>query len=222
MTFALTPYDLNEPMRELVSVSRIKPETVRKLMKTGRITKLTIDSGSDFTSHMKRWLDTLNSIDITDITKITELSNQPTQVIDLDEERKAKRRAERKASRQRAVQAISKMMRIPAGLTAVPLSVFVASTPMRTFAQNSVTGDSSKSATMHEKMMDAFTPIIELVQSLAYPVALLVVMGGGLFVMIGNSEKGFSMIQRAGLGYVLVMMLPMLLDVLVEAMRAVM
>lgn len=75
--------------------------------------------------------------------------------------------------------------------------------------------------TMQEKMMTAFAPIIELVQSLAYPVALLVVLAGGLLVIIGNSDKGFSLIQRAGLGYVLVMMLPMLLDVLVDAMKSV-
>ncbi len=71
------------------------------------------------------------------------------------------------------------------------------------------------------KMIDAFDPIISLVQGLAYPVAMLVVLGGGLFVMIGNTDKGYSLISRAGMGYVLVMMLPMLLDVLVDAMKAV-
>lgn len=76
-------------------------------------------------------------------------------------------------------------------------------------------------ASMQAKMMTAFAPIIDLIQSLAYPVALVVVLGGGLAVMIGNTEKGFSLIQRAGLGYVLVMMLPMLLDVLVSAMGTV-
>ena len=76
-------------------------------------------------------------------------------------------------------------------------------------------------AEMQDKMMTAFEPIISLVQSLAYPVAMLVVLGGGLFVMIGNTDKGYSLIQRAGLGYVLVMMLPMLLDVLVDAMKSV-
>lgn len=74
---------------------------------------------------------------------------------------------------------------------------------------------------MQAKIMTAFAPILDLVQSLAYPVALIVVLGGGLFVMVGNTEKGFSLIQRAGLGYVLIMMLPMLLDVLVDAMSSV-
>jgi hypothetical protein len=41
-------------------------------------------------------------------------------------------------------------------------------------------------------------------------------LGGGLFVMIGNSEKGFSMIQKAGIGYIMVQLLPLLMDLLVE------
>jgi hypothetical protein len=73
---------------------------------------------------------------------------------------------------------------------------------------------------MYDKMLHAFDPLITLVQALAYPVAMVVVLGGALFIMIGNKEKGFSMMQGAGLGYVLVQMTPMVLNILVEAMRA--
>ncbi|MDM5330343.1 hypothetical protein [Neobacillus sp. CF12] len=73
---------------------------------------------------------------------------------------------------------------------------------------------------MYDKMLHAFDPLITLVQALAYPVAMIVVLGGALFIMIGNKEKGFSMMQGAGLGYVLVQMTPMVLNILVEAMRA--
>ncbi|WP_096269421.1 hypothetical protein [Paucisalibacillus globulus] len=71
------------------------------------------------------------------------------------------------------------------------------------------------------KMMDAFNPLIELIQGLAYPVAMVVVLGGAIFVMIGNSDKGFSMMQKAGMGYLLVMIAPMVLDVLVDSMDGV-
>lgn len=71
------------------------------------------------------------------------------------------------------------------------------------------------------KMMTAFDPLISLIQGMAYPVAMVVVLGGALFVMIGNSEKGFAMMQRAGMGYVLVTLLPMIFDVLVSAMKGV-
>lgn len=70
------------------------------------------------------------------------------------------------------------------------------------------------------KVVGAFSPLVELVKALSYPISLVMMLGGGLFVMIGNSDKGFSMIQKAGLGYVLVQMLPLLMDLLVEIAKS--
>lgn len=84
-----------------------------------------------------------------------------------------------------------------------------------------ITASAQTEAEIQTKMMNAFTPIIQLVQGLAYPMAMIVSLGGALYVMIGNSEKGFSMMQKAGLGYVIVMIMPMFLNVLVEAMKGV-
>lgn len=70
------------------------------------------------------------------------------------------------------------------------------------------------------KVVNAFEPLVELVKALSYPICLVMMLGGGLFVMIGNSERGFGMIQKAGLGYVLVQMLPILMDLLVEITKA--
>lgn len=74
---------------------------------------------------------------------------------------------------------------------------------------------------MYDKMVNAFDPLIVLVQSLAYPIATVVVLGGAIMVMIGMKEKGYSLMMSAGLGYVLVNMTPMILNILVDAMRAV-
>lgn len=74
---------------------------------------------------------------------------------------------------------------------------------------------------MYEKMVTAFDPLIVLVQSLAYPIATVVVLGGAIMVMVGMKEKGYSLMMSAGLGYVLVNMTPMVLNILVEAMKAV-
>ncbi|MGM8215191.1 hypothetical protein ACLIA0_06380 [Bacillaceae bacterium W0354] len=74
---------------------------------------------------------------------------------------------------------------------------------------------------IQSKMVKAFDPLIDLIQGMAYPVAMVVTLGGALFVMIGNSERGFSMMQKAGLGYVIVMIAPMILNVLVDAMEGV-
>ncbi|MFD6439011.1 hypothetical protein ACFWDG_04200 [Peribacillus sp. NPDC060186] len=70
------------------------------------------------------------------------------------------------------------------------------------------------------KVITAFNPLIELVQALSYPIGLTMMLGGGLFVMIGNSERGLSMIQKAGVGYVLIQMLPLLMDLLVEIAKS--
>ncbi len=79
----------------------------------------------------------------------------------------------------------------------------------------------SAETSIQSQMMTAFGPLIDLIQGMAYPVAMIVVLGGALFIMIGNKEKGFSMMQTAGLGYVLVMLAPMILNVLVDAMKGV-
>ncbi|CAH0289934.1 hypothetical protein [Peribacillus simplex] len=70
------------------------------------------------------------------------------------------------------------------------------------------------------KVITAFNPLIELVQALSYPIGLTMMLGGGLFVMIGNSERGLGMIQKAGVGYVLIQMLPLLMDLLVEIAKS--
>lgn len=106
-------------------------------------------------------------------------------------------------------------------MSLAPLALAPILSAKSAYAADMTVAAAAANTSMHAKMMTAFTPIIDLVQSLAYPVALVVVLGGGLSIMIGNSERGFSLIQRAGLGYVLVMMLPMLMDVLVEAMKSV-
>lgn len=70
------------------------------------------------------------------------------------------------------------------------------------------------------KVVNAFSPLVELVKALSYPISLVMMLGGGLFVMIGNADRGFGMIQKAGLGYVLVQMLPLLMDLLVEIAKS--
>ncbi|MEN2468243.1 hypothetical protein [Ornithinibacillus sp. JPR2-1] len=74
---------------------------------------------------------------------------------------------------------------------------------------------------IEEKMMTAFDPLLQLIQGAAYPIALAVVLGGAIFVIIGNSDRGFSMISKASMGYVLISVLPMIFDVLASVMRGV-
>ncbi len=95
-------------------------------------------------------------------------------------------------------------------ISLIPLAVapFI---PTKAFAQNEV----------ETKVMSAFEPLIDLIMAFAYPAALAVMLGGALFIIFGNSDKGFSMIQKAGMGYVALMLLPMIFDILASAMRGI-
>ncbi|WP_339145467.1 MULTISPECIES: hypothetical protein [unclassified Sutcliffiella] len=109
------------------------------------------------------------------------------------------------------------------GMSLLPLSLAPLAQATPTFADSTevVSVNSSVVANaMYDNMLHAFDPLITLVQALAYPIAMVVVLGGALFIMIGNREKGFSMMSSAGLGYVLVTLTPMILNILVEAMKS--
>ena len=89
-----------------------------------------------------------------------------------------------------------------------------------TFGDVSFASAGTVNAVVTEKVVNAFNPLIELVQALSYPIGLTMMLGGGLFIMIGNNDRGLGMIQKAGLGYVLIQMLPLLMDLLVEIAKS--
>lgn len=105
------------------------------------------------------------------------------------------------------------------GLSTLPLAMAPFAKIQNASAHEVVTVTAN--ADMYDKMVTAFDPLIILVQSLAYPIATVVVLGGAIMVMIGQKEKGYSLMMSAGLGYVLVNMTPMILNILVDAMKAV-
>ncbi len=49
-----------------------------------------------------------------------------------------------------------------------------------------------------------FESVIFLIKSLSYPIASVVALCGDLFIMIGSQERRFSLISRAGMGYIVV------------------
>jgi hypothetical protein len=66
-----------------------------------------------------------------------------------------------------------------------------------------------------ESILHSFDPLIDLIVTLAYPIAGVMIAGGCLFIMCGNREKGMSMLQNAAIGYILVQLSPMMLKLLV-------
>lgn len=70
-------------------------------------------------------------------------------------------------------------------------------------------------AAVKERILHAFDPLIDLAISLSYPIAGLMIAGGCLFIMIGNRERGMQMLQNSAIGYILVQLSPMFLNLLV-------
>ncbi|MDM5436152.1 hypothetical protein QUG28_26100 [Bacillus hominis] len=49
----------------------------------------------------------------------------------------------------------------------------------------------------------------------------VVALCGGLFIMVGSQERGFSLISRAGIGYIVVQMIPLFMRLFVEIAKAI-
>jgi hypothetical protein len=103
---------------------------------------------------------------------------------------------------------------------ALPLSIL----PMTTITAQAAGPEASPVINMtsdqiYDKMLTAFEPINTLIQALAYPVASVVVLFGAIMVLISQKEKGFHLMSNAGLGVILVNLMPMLLNILVEIMK---
>jgi hypothetical protein len=66
-----------------------------------------------------------------------------------------------------------------------------------------------------EKIIEAFMPLVDLIQALSYPIALVMLTGGALMFMINQKDKGISLIQNASIGYILVQLMPLMMQLLV-------
>jgi hypothetical protein len=67
----------------------------------------------------------------------------------------------------------------------------------------------------------ALDPVIDILVALSFPIASVVIVGSCFLFMFGNSEKAWTGIQNAGLGYVLIQVSPLILDVLKQVGTAV-
>jgi nitrate reductase NapE component len=64
-------------------------------------------------------------------------------------------------------------------------------------------------------------PVVDILVALAFPIASVVIVGACFLFMFGNAERAWTMIQNAGLGYVLIQVSPLILDVLKQVGNAV-
>lgn len=71
-------------------------------------------------------------------------------------------------------------------------------------------------ADISSKVIEAFTPLIDLAQGLAYPIAFVSIVGAGICWIIGNREKAVGMLQGATIGFFIVQLAPMMMRLLVS------
>lgn len=58
-------------------------------------------------------------------------------------------------------------------------------------------------------------PLVDMIQALSYPVALVMLTSGALLFMINQKDRAVSLIQNASIGYILVQLMPLLMQLLV-------
>lgn len=77
-------------------------------------------------------------------------------------------------------------------------------------------GEQTLSALAH-----VLDPVVDIMVALSFPIASVIIVGACFFFMLGNSEKAWGAITNASLGYVLIQVSPLILNVLKQVGNAV-
>jgi hypothetical protein len=77
-------------------------------------------------------------------------------------------------------------------------------------------GEQTLSALAH-----VLDPVVDVLVALSFPIASVIIVGACFMFMFSNAEKAWTMIQNAGLGYVLIQVSPLILNVLKQVGNAV-
>ncbi|MBO0962451.1 hypothetical protein J1P26_22415 [Neobacillus sp. MM2021_6] len=64
-------------------------------------------------------------------------------------------------------------------------------------------------------------PVVDILVALSFPIASVVIVGACFLFMFGNAERAWTMIQNAGLGYILIQVSPLIMEVLKQVGSAV-
>ena len=65
-----------------------------------------------------------------------------------------------------------------------------------------------------EMLATVLDPVIQILVAFSFPVASVIVVASFFLIMIGNQERAFDMVMKAGSGYVLIQLSPILLEIL--------
>lgn len=72
-----------------------------------------------------------------------------------------------------------------------------------------------------EMLANVLDPLVQIMVAVSFPIASVIMIGGAFFFMLGNSEKAWQTIFNAGLGYVIIQMSPLFLQILRQVGEAV-
>ena len=72
-----------------------------------------------------------------------------------------------------------------------------------------------------DMLANVLDPVLQILMAVSFPIASVIMIGACFLFMVGNSEKAWSTIFNAGLGYVLIQMSPLFLEILRSIGKAV-
>lgn len=72
-----------------------------------------------------------------------------------------------------------------------------------------------------DMLANILDPLVQIMVAISFPIASVIMVGSCFFFMFGNSEKAWSGIMKAGLGYVIIQMSPLFLSILRQVGEAV-
>ena len=90
------------------------------------------------------------------------------------------------------------------------LSLYVYAHPAKAAAESII------SSTLSHKIMNAFDPIIQMVQGSAYPIGFIMMSGGFILIMMGQTTRGKSLIKWAILGYLGLQFAPAIMQIVAD------
>lgn len=151
-------------------------------------------------------------------------------------EYKVKEKKKREATLRKAQETMEKIARIGAGMAfplflGIPVGISLVTGVTKAFASNTIPTSTpiAVEATAKEWMSEqtlstlahVLDPVVDILVALSFPIASVIIVGSCFQFMFDRADKGWTMIQNAGLGYVLIQVSPLILDVLKQVGNAV-
>ncbi|WEG14024.1 hypothetical protein PU629_06550 [Pullulanibacillus sp. KACC 23026] len=93
-------------------------------------------------------------------------------------------------------------------IISMPKHSFAATTTSQAIAVNAVP------SAVKSQIVHAFDPLVDLIVSLSIPISSVMIAGAALMIMIGQKEKGYSLLMNCAIGYCLVQMTPLFIKLL--------